>query len=79
MKMTPFAASRRSLLAGAAALGVAALATPAVLAQAAWPAKPVTLVVGFPPGGQTDFAGRVLLAGLQSALNQPVVIEPLPT
>lgn len=75
MKMTPFAASRRSLLAGAAALGVAALATPAALAQAAWPAKPVTLVVGFPPGGQTDFAGRVLLAGLQSALNQPVVID----
>jgi tripartite-type tricarboxylate transporter receptor subunit TctC len=75
MKMTPFAASRRSLLAGAAALGVAALAAPAALAQAAWPAKPVTLVVGFPPGGQTDFAGRVLLAGLQSALNQPVVID----
>jgi tripartite-type tricarboxylate transporter receptor subunit TctC len=75
MKMTPFAASRRSLLAGAAALGVAALAAPAALAQAAWPAKPVTLVVGFPPGGQTDFAGRVLLVGLQSALNQPVVID----
>ena len=67
-------ASRRSIL-GAAALAVAALAAPAAWAQGAWPNKPVTLVVGFPPGGQTDFAGRVLLAGLQSALNQPVVID----
>lgn len=75
MNMTPFAASRRFLLAGAAALGVAALATPAAWGQAAWPTKPVTLVVGFPPGGQTDFAARVLLAPLQGALNQPVVID----
>jgi tripartite-type tricarboxylate transporter receptor subunit TctC len=75
MKMTPFAASRRSVLAGAAALGVAALAAPAAWAQANWPNKPVTLVVGFPPGGQTDFAGRVLLAPLQTALGQPVVID----
>jgi tripartite-type tricarboxylate transporter receptor subunit TctC len=35
----------------------------------------VTLLVGFPPGGQTDFAGRVLLASLQTALGQPVVID----
>jgi tripartite-type tricarboxylate transporter receptor subunit TctC len=68
-------ASRRSILTGAAAFGVAAFALPAAWAQGAWPNKPVTLVVGFPPGGQTDFAGRVLLAGLQSALNQPVVID----
>ncbi len=33
------------------------------------------MVVGFPPGGQTDFAGRVLLAGLQSALGQAVIID----
>jgi len=31
--------------------------------------------VGFPPGGQTDFAARVQLAALQSALGQPVVID----
>ena len=67
-------ASFRSIL-GAAALGIAALAAPAAWAQGAWPNKPVTLVVGFPPGGQTDFAGRVLLAGMQTALNQPVVID----
>lgn len=75
MKMQSPAASRRSFLAGAAVLGLAALAAPAAWAQAGWPTKPVTLVVGFPPGGQTDFAGRVLLAGMQNALGQPVVID----
>ena len=60
----PPAAVRRSALRVAAALGLAAFAPPLVWAQAPWPTKPVTLLVGFPPGGQTDFAGRVLLAGL---------------
>jgi tripartite-type tricarboxylate transporter receptor subunit TctC len=64
--------SRRAalILAGAAA----ALARPA-LAQAPWPTRPITLVVGFPPGGQTDFAARVLQNGLQAGLGQPVVID----
>ncbi|ROZ61377.1 tripartite tricarboxylate transporter substrate-binding protein, partial [Ramlibacter sp. WS9] len=75
MKTTPFAAARRSTLLGATALALAAFAAPAAWAQANWPTKPVTLVVGFPPGGQTDFAGRVLLAGLQKELGQPVVID----
>jgi tripartite-type tricarboxylate transporter receptor subunit TctC len=44
-------------------------------AQAAWPTKSVTLVVGYPPGGQTDFAGRILTAGMQASLGQPVVID----
>lgn len=69
------AASRRFTLLVAAALGLAAFAAPAAWAQATWPTKPVTLLVGFPPGGQTDFAGRVLLAGLGSALAQPVIID----
>jgi tripartite-type tricarboxylate transporter receptor subunit TctC len=33
------------------------------------------MVVGFPPGGQTDFAARVFQAGLSAALGQTAVIE----
>lgn len=76
MQTMRFTASRRFALASAAAaLGLAALTAPAAWAQTAWPSKPVTLVVGFPPGGQTDFAGRVLLASLQTTLGQAVIID----
>lgn len=72
---TPHPSAARRLLLGAAALSLAAVAAPAAWAQAAWPTKPVTLVVGFPPGGQTDFAGRVVQSALQNALGQPVIID----
>jgi tripartite-type tricarboxylate transporter receptor subunit TctC len=76
MHQSDFAAARRNVLVGAAAFGLLlATVSPGVRAQAAWPSKPVTLVVGFPPGGQTDFAGRVMLGSLQTALGQPVVID----
>jgi tripartite-type tricarboxylate transporter receptor subunit TctC len=69
--------TRRLVLraAAASAASLAALTPLAAWAQPAWPTKPVTLLVGYPPGGQTDFAGRVLLASLQTALGQPVVID----
>lgn len=71
-----FAASRRSaLLVGIATLGLGALSATGAWAQTTWPTKPVSLLVGFPPGGQTDFAGRVLLNGLQTTLGQPFVID----
>jgi tripartite-type tricarboxylate transporter receptor subunit TctC len=66
---------RRLVLLGAAALGLAAFAAPAAWAQATWPSKPIALLVGYPPGGQTDFAGRVMLASLQNTLGQAVVID----
>lgn len=70
--------SRRSALQyGLGTLGAGMLPGSA-LAQGAWPTKPVTLVVGYPPGGQTDFAGRVLTAGMQASLGQSVVIDNKP-
>ena len=75
MKTMRFPACCRSALLGAAALGFAAFAAPPAWAQPAWPTKPVTLLVGYPPGGQTDFAGRVLLGGLQGTLGQAVIID----
>lgn len=44
-------------------------------AQDAYPSRPVTVVVPFPPGGVADTALRALLPSLQRSLGQPVVIS----
>jgi tripartite-type tricarboxylate transporter receptor subunit TctC len=68
--------TRRTVLGAGLGLSAGGLAAPHVAnAQAAWPTRPITLVVGFPPGGQTDFAARVLQPGLSAALGQPVAID----
>ncbi|WPH17463.1 tripartite tricarboxylate transporter substrate binding protein [Variovorax paradoxus] len=41
----------------------------------AWPAKPVRLVVGFPPGGIVDTVARQLQPRLQAALGQTVIVD----
>ena len=53
--------------------GLAAL--PARAQADAYPSKPITLVVGYPPGGSTDLTGRVLGAELAKKLGVAVVIE----
>ncbi len=55
------------------ALGLA-MTTPA-LSQAAWPEKPITLVVPWAAGGSTDILARVLSEGLTQSLGQPVIVE----
>jgi tripartite-type tricarboxylate transporter receptor subunit TctC len=61
-------------VAGLAIGAACTLATAPAIAQA-WPAKPVRIVVAFPPGGISDFAARAIAPGLSEALRQPVVIE----
>jgi tripartite-type tricarboxylate transporter receptor subunit TctC len=43
-----------------------------------WPAKPVKLIVGWPPGGSTDQVARVLAAQLTTQLGQQFVVENRP-
>jgi tripartite-type tricarboxylate transporter receptor subunit TctC len=64
---------RRTLLQLAAAL----LAAPArdAIAVAGYPQRPVRLVVGFSPGGNTDIVARLMGQWLTQQLNQPFVIE----
>ena len=41
----------------------------------AYPSRPITLVVPFPPGGSTDAAARIMAERMRAPLGQPIVIE----
>jgi tripartite-type tricarboxylate transporter receptor subunit TctC len=63
---------RRTVLAAAAALGAGSARA------AAWPTKPLKIVIPFAAGGSSDIVARLLAEKLAAALGQAVVVEPRP-
>jgi tripartite-type tricarboxylate transporter receptor subunit TctC len=69
---------RRDLIQGSIATAISTTLPHSVFAQAAWPNKPVRLIVAFAPGGPTDLVSRVIAQRLSEQLGQPVVVENKP-
>jgi tripartite-type tricarboxylate transporter receptor subunit TctC len=68
---------RRSFVAGSI-VSVALAGSRQTAAQDAYPARPVTIINPFPPGGAADVVMRPLGAALEPILKQPIVIETKP-
>jgi len=66
----------------ASVLGVLWLGTAiqpaAAQSAAAWPERPIRIVLPFPPGGPSDIAARLAADKMQPALKQPIVVENKP-
>ncbi len=70
--------NRRDILT-LAATSVAAFGSARVMAQSSsWPTKPISLLVGYPPGGLTDAGARFISNGMTKTLGQSVIIENRP-
>ncbi|POF32189.1 Bug family tripartite tricarboxylate transporter substrate binding protein [Roseibium marinum] len=67
---------RRTLAAGVIG-GLAAVSAGAAMAED-YPTRPITMVVGFPPGGSTDVVARILAGHMATTLGQPVLVENRP-
>ncbi len=75
--MTPFDFNRRRFLGAAAAGGLAAWPSWSA-AQAAWPNKPLRLVVPFAPGGSSEIVARAVASEMAKGLGQNMFVDNKP-
>jgi tripartite-type tricarboxylate transporter receptor subunit TctC len=69
--------TRRSVLAHLVTL-LATLSLPRNVSAQVYPARVIKIIVPFPPGGPGDIAMRIVQAGLETTLGQPIVVENVP-
>jgi tripartite-type tricarboxylate transporter receptor subunit TctC len=62
----------------AAAAALSSIATAPIARADDFPSRPVHIVIAFPPGGPTDFVGRIVAEKMKDALGQTVVIDNKP-
>ncbi len=65
---------RRQLLQRAGAAAVFSM-LPQIATAQAWPTRPITLIVPFPPGGSTDVSARVVADHMSKTLGQQIVVQ----
>ncbi|CAN5533753.1 tripartite tricarboxylate transporter substrate binding protein [soil metagenome] len=66
---------RRQVLTGITAGTLAATVPWAARAQAAYPSKPLTIIVPYPPGASSDQTARLVQAKMSETFGQPVIVE----
>lgn len=76
--MTGFSITRRRLQVSALTLAGAAMLAVSSAAQAAWPERPIQMVVPFPAGSSPDILARAIAEPLAKDLGQAVVIDNKP-
>ena len=65
-------------LVGLSLLALSVMGLPPAQAQTDWPTRPITITVGFAPGGTVDVVARAVGETLSKHLGKPVVIESRP-
>lgn len=76
--MTPTPLTRRHLIAGAAALAVGAVTGAAHAQGAAFPSKPIKIIMPWAAGGGGDVLVRAMVPAISARLGQPIVVENRP-
>ena len=75
MNISIFVSKRRSIKVLLSSLALASLSGHALAQTVAFPNKPITIVVGYPAGGDTDVIARVIGEKLAARVGQPVVVD----